>query len=50
MVQEAEERRRAFNAMLEETMAEADRLGTVSVEEAQAEAFKIIDDIERRQS
>jgi len=42
MLQDAEERRRAFTAMLLEGEAEADRDGTVSVEEVLAELDQLI--------
>jgi len=43
LLQEAEERRRQFLAMLRETEAEADREGTVTVDSVLAEADSIID-------
>ncbi len=47
MLQDAEERRRNFTAMLLEVQAEADREGTFSVEEAVAEVNQIIDAAEK---
>ena len=48
MVQEAEERRRAFTAMLSEVEAETDRLGSVSAEEVLADMDRIIEEAEQR--
>jgi antitoxin ParD1/3/4 len=42
MLQDAEERRRAFNASLYEAMAEADRDGVFTVEEVEAEIDKLL--------
>ena len=42
LLQDAEARRRQFQAMLRETEAEADREGTYAVESVAAEAGKII--------
>jgi antitoxin ParD1/3/4 len=47
LLQEAEERRRQFQAMLRETEAEADREGVVALDSALAEADRIIDAHER---
>jgi len=47
LLQEAEERRRQFQAMLREAEAEADRDGTVPIESVLAEINKIIDDTKR---
>ena len=49
LVQEAEERRRAFTATLLEAEEEADRLGTISADDAFAEISQLIDEIERQQ-
>jgi antitoxin ParD1/3/4 len=43
LLQEAEEQRKQFQASLDEAMAEADRHGTISIEEALAEMDAIID-------
>lgn len=43
LLQDAEERRRQFQAMLHEAQAEADRDGTIEVERVLAEMDKIID-------
>jgi antitoxin ParD1/3/4 len=50
MLQEAEERRRAFTKTLDDAVAEAERDGWVSVEDALAEMDAIIDEAERCQS
>jgi antitoxin ParD1/3/4 len=42
MLQQAEERRRAFEEMLRESAAEADRDGTITVDEMDAELEAII--------
>jgi antitoxin ParD1/3/4 len=47
LLQEAEERRRQFQAMLRETEAEADRDGAVALDSAIAEADRVIDAHER---
>jgi antitoxin ParD1/3/4 len=47
LLQEAEERRRQFQAMLRETEEEADRDGTFTVDDVLAEADGIIDASER---
>jgi antitoxin ParD1/3/4 len=49
MVQEAEERRRAFLKTVTDAEAEADRIGWISAEDALAEVDKIIDEVERDQ-
>jgi len=49
MLQDAEERKRQFTAMLREVEAETERLGTVSAEEALAEMDRVIDEVERAQ-
>ncbi len=43
LLQDAEERRRQFQAMLHETLAEADRDGTIEADEVLAEMDRIID-------
>jgi hypothetical protein len=43
-----EARRRAFNAMLDDAVAEADRDGWISCEEVMAELDAIIDEAEKR--
>ncbi|HEX3920473.1 MAG TPA: type II toxin-antitoxin system ParD family antitoxin [Caulobacteraceae bacterium] len=50
MLQEAEERRRAFVRSLEDAREEAERVGYVTVEEAMARADAIIEAAERCQS
>jgi antitoxin ParD1/3/4 len=50
MLQEAEERRRAFTKTLDDAVAESERDGWVSVEDALAEMDAIIDEAERCQS
>jgi antitoxin ParD1/3/4 len=50
MLQEAEERRRAFVQSLEEAVEEAERDGYVTIEEAMARADAIIEAAERCQS
>ena len=47
LLQEAEERRRQFQAMLRETEAEDDRDGAVALDSAIAEADRVIDAHER---
>jgi antitoxin ParD1/3/4 len=47
LLQEAEERRHAFRAMLREVEEEIDREGTVSLDEVMAEADQIIADAKR---
>ena len=47
LLQEAEERRQAFTAMLRQVEEETDREGDVSIEEALAEVDRIIDEAER---
>jgi antitoxin ParD1/3/4 len=47
MLQEQEERRQKFDAMLEETVAEADRDGWISHEEVMAELDAIIEGAEK---
>ncbi len=47
MLQEAEERRRAFTKTLDDAVAEAERDGWISVEDALAEMDAIIDEVER---
>ncbi|HXZ00976.1 MAG TPA: type II toxin-antitoxin system ParD family antitoxin [Stellaceae bacterium] len=47
LLQEAEERRRQFKAMLQEAEQEAQRDGTVSVDSVLSEIDGIIDDLER---
>ena len=49
MLQDAEERKRQFTAMLREVEAETERLGMVSAEEALAEMDRVIDEVERAQ-
>lgn len=43
LLQEVEEQRRQFTAMLDEAVAEADREGTFTLEEVRASAQAIID-------
>lgn len=43
LLQEAEERRRTFNAMLLQAEAEADRDGSIAIDDVLAEADAIID-------
>ncbi|CAO3405748.1 type II toxin-antitoxin system ParD family antitoxin [Azospirillum largimobile] len=43
LLQEAEERRRTFNAMLLQAEAEADRDGSVAIDDVLAEADAIVD-------
>lgn len=43
LLQEAEERRKSFNAMLLQAEAEADRDGTIAIDDVLAEADAIID-------
>ena len=47
LLEEAEERRRQFQAMLAEAEQEADRDGTYSVESVVAEVDRIIDESDR---
>jgi antitoxin ParD1/3/4 len=47
MLQEAEERRRAFTKTLDDAVAEAERDGWVSAEDALAEMDRVIDELER---
>ncbi|MFE0757373.1 type II toxin-antitoxin system ParD family antitoxin [Inquilinus sp. NPDC058860] len=47
LLQEAEERRQAFTAMLRRVEEETDREGDVSIEDALAEVDRIIDEAER---
>lgn len=47
LLQESEDRRRQFQAMLEAVEAEADRDGTVAIDSVLAEANKIIGKYER---
>jgi len=47
MLQEAEERRRAFTKSLEDAVAEAERDGWISGEDALAEMDRVIDELER---
>jgi antitoxin ParD1/3/4 len=47
LLQEADDRRRQFQAMLRESESEADRDGTLSVESVLAEADRIIDKTSR---
>ena len=47
LLQEAEERRQAFTAMLRQVEEETDREGDVSIEDALAEVDRIIDEAER---
>jgi len=47
LLQEAEERRQAFTAMLRQVEEETDREGDVSIEDALAEVDRIIDGAER---
>lgn len=49
MVQEVEERRRAFTQSLREAEAEAEREGWVPLDDALAEMDRIIDEAERAQ-
>ena len=48
MLQDAEDRKKAFMATLEAARAEADRDGWVSAEDALAQANAVIDEVERR--
>lgn len=48
MLQDAEDRKKAFMATLEAARAEADRDGWVSAEDALAQANAAIDEVERR--
>jgi antitoxin ParD1/3/4 len=47
MLQEAEERRRAFTKTLDDAVAEAERDGWISGEDALAEMDRVIDELER---
>jgi antitoxin ParD1/3/4 len=47
MLQEAEERRRAFTKTLDDAVAEAEREGWISAEDALAEMDRVIDELER---
>ena len=47
MLQEAEERRRAFTKSLDDAVAEAERDGWISGEDALAEMDRLIDELER---
>jgi antitoxin ParD1/3/4 len=47
LLQEAEERRHAFTAMLRQVEEETDRDGDVSIEDALAEVDRIIDEAEQ---
>jgi len=47
LLQEREERRRAFDKMIDATMAEAEEKGTVTLEEVMKELDEIIDAAEK---
>jgi antitoxin ParD1/3/4 len=47
MLQEAEERRRAFAKSLDDAVAEAERDGWISAEDALTEMDRVIDELER---
>jgi antitoxin ParD1/3/4 len=49
MLQDAEERKRGFMAMLREVEADVELHGTVSADEALAEMDRIIDEVEQAQ-